>query len=46
VVLQEEEKKNDEVEEIEPQAQEMMQDFHDTTLLPFLRRNQKVKMDK
>jgi hypothetical protein len=46
VVLQEEEKKNDEVEEIEPQAQEMMQDFHDTTLLPFPRRNRKAKMDE
>jgi hypothetical protein len=45
VVLQEE-KKNDEVKEIEPQAQEMMQDFHDMTLLPFLRRNRKVKMDE
>ena len=39
VVGQEEEKKDDEVEEVEPQAQEMMQDFHDTTLLPFPRRN-------
>jgi hypothetical protein len=35
VVVQEEEKKNDEVEEIEPQAQEVMQDFHDMTLLLF-----------
>jgi hypothetical protein len=24
----------------------MMQDFHDTTLLPFLHRNRKVKMDE
>jgi hypothetical protein len=46
VVVHEEEKKNDEVEEIEPQAQEMMQDFHDTTLLPFPRRNRKAKMDE
>jgi hypothetical protein len=41
-----EEKKDDEVEEVEPQAQEMIQDFHDTTFLPFPRRNQKAKMDK
>jgi hypothetical protein len=34
-----EEKKDDEVEEVEPQAQEMMQDFHDTTFLPFSHRN-------
>jgi hypothetical protein len=34
VVVQEEEKKNDEVEEIEPQAQEVMQDF---------RKNRKAK---
>ena len=40
------EKKDDEVEEVEPQAQEMMQDFHDTNLLPFPRRNQKAKMDE
>jgi hypothetical protein len=39
VVVQEEEKKVDEVEEVEPQAQEMMQDFHDTTFLPFSYRN-------
>ena len=30
-----EEKKDDEVKEVEPQAQEIMQDFHDTTFLPF-----------
>ena len=30
-----EEKKDDEVEEVEPQTQEMMQDFLDTTFLPF-----------
>ena len=41
-----EEKKDDEVEEVDPQAQEMMQDFHDTNLLPFPRRNQKAKMDE
>ena len=35
-----EEKKDDEVE---PQAQEMKQDFHDTNLLLFPRRNQKEK---
>jgi hypothetical protein len=46
MVVHEEEKKNDEVEEIEPQAQEMMQDFHDMTLLPFPRRNRKAKMDE
>jgi hypothetical protein len=34
-----EEKKDDEVEEVEPQGQEMMQDFHDTTFLPFPHRN-------
>jgi hypothetical protein len=46
VVVLEEEKKDDEVEEVEPQAQEMMQDFHDTTFLPFSYRNQKAKMDE
>ena len=30
-----EEKKDDEVKEAEPQAQEMMQDFHDTIFLQF-----------
>ena len=39
-VVVQEEKKDDEVE---PQAQEMKQDFHDTNLLPFPRRNQKEK---
>ena len=34
----EEEKKNDEVE-VEPPEQELLQDFHDTNLLPFPRRN-------
>jgi hypothetical protein len=46
VVVQEEEKKDDEVEKVEPQAKEMMQDFHDTTFLPFQRRNRKAKMDE
>ena len=41
-----EEKKDDEVEEVEPQAQEMMQDFHDISFLPFPCRNQKAKMDE
>jgi hypothetical protein len=40
------EKKDDEVEEVEPQAQEMMQDFYDTTFLPFSHRNRKAKMDE
>ena len=40
------EKKDDEVEEVEPQAQEMMQDFHDTTFLPFPCRNRKTKIDE
>ena len=44
VVVQEEEKKND--EEVGPQEQELQQDFHDTTLLPFSHRNQKAKMDE
>jgi len=34
-----EEKKDNEVKEVEPQRQEMMQDFHDTTFLPFPHRN-------
>ena len=42
--MQEEEKKDD--EELGPQEQELQQDFHDTTLLPFPRRNQKPKMDE
>ena len=41
-----EERKDDEVEEVEPQAQEMMQDFHDITFLPFACRNRKAKMDE
>jgi len=43
VAIQEEEKEED--EESGPQAQEMMQDFHDITLLPFPCRNRKAKMD-
>ena len=39
VVLQEEEKTTDEVEEVGPQERELHQDFHDTTFLPFPRRN-------
>ena len=40
------EEKDDEVKEVEPQAQKMMQDFHDTTFLPFPCRNRKAKMDE
>jgi hypothetical protein len=36
----------DEVEEVIPQGQELLQDFHDTTHLPFPRRNRKAKMDE
>ena len=43
--MQEEEKRNDEVEEVEPQERELQQDFHDTTFLLFPRRNWKAKMD-
>ena len=43
VVMQEEEKRNDEVE---PQEQELQQDFYNTTFLPFPRRNRKAKMDE
>ena len=42
--IREEEK--EEAEEFGPQAQEMMQDYHDTTLQPFSRRNWKAKMDE
>ena len=38
--------KDDEVEEVEPQAQEMMQDFQDTTFLSFPCRNQNARMDE
>ena len=41
-----EEKKNDEVEEVEPQEWELQQDFHDTNLLLFPCRNRKAKMDE
>jgi hypothetical protein len=41
-----EEKKDDEVEEVIPQKQELQQDFYDTTLLPFPCKNQKAKMDE
>jgi predicted transcriptional regulator len=46
VVVQEEEKKDDEVEEVTPKGQELLQDFHDTTLLLFPSRNQKAKLDE
>ena len=42
--VQEEEKKDD--EENGPQEQELQRDFHDTTFLPFPRRNRKAKMDE
>ena len=45
-VAVQEEKKDDEVEEVEPQAQKMMQDFPGTNLLPFPHRNRKAKMDE
>jgi hypothetical protein len=44
VVVQEE--KDDKVEEVIPQEQELLQDFYDTTLLLFLRRNRKAKLDE
>jgi hypothetical protein len=43
ILCSSEEKKDDEVEEVEPQAQEMMQDFHDTTFLPFHAEIEKLK---
>ena len=46
VVVQEEEKRTNEVEEVGPQEQELQQDFHDTTFLPFPRKNRKAKMDE
>ena len=46
VVMQEEEKRNDEVEEVVPQERELQQYFYDTTFLPFPHRNQKAKMDE
>jgi hypothetical protein len=44
VVVQEEEEKED--DEILPQEQELQQDFHDTTLLLFPRRNRKAKIEE
>jgi hypothetical protein len=41
-----EEKKDDEVEEVIPQEQELLQNFHDTTLLPFSCKKWKAKMDE
>jgi len=46
VVVQEEEKRTDEVEEVGPQEQELQQDFHDMTLLPYPCRNRKAKKDE
>jgi hypothetical protein len=45
VVVQEEEK-DDEVKEVTSQEQELLQDFHEITLLPFPRKNRKAKMDE
>jgi hypothetical protein len=41
-----EEKKDDGVEELDPPIPKLQQDFHDTNLLPFSRRNQKAKTDE
>ena len=41
VVVQEDEKRTNEDEEVGPQEQELQQDFHDTALLPFPHRNRK-----
>jgi hypothetical protein len=38
--------KENEAKEFGPQEQEMMHDYHDTTLLPFPHRNRKAKMDE
>ena len=46
VVVQEEEKKDNEVEEDGTQEVELQQDFHDMTLLSFPCRNQKAKIDE
>jgi hypothetical protein len=46
LVVVQEEKKDDEVKEVTPQEQELLQDFHDTTLLPFPLRNWRAKMDE
>jgi hypothetical protein len=40
------EEKDDEVEELEPPVPEMMQDFHDSNILPFPRRKRKAKVDE
>jgi len=45
-VVQEEEKRTNEVEEVGPQEQELQQDFHNMTYLPFQYRNRKAKMDE
>jgi hypothetical protein len=41
-----EEKKDEGVEKLDPPIPELQQDFHDTSLLPFPRRNQKAKTDE
>jgi hypothetical protein len=41
-----EERREDEVEEVVPQEQEMRRDYHDTNFLPFRRRNQIVHSDE
>jgi hypothetical protein len=41
-----EEKKDDGVEELDPPISELQQDFYDTNLLPFPRRNRKAKTDE
>jgi hypothetical protein len=46
VLVQVEEEKNDVEKEVTPQEQELNQDFHDTTLLPFSHRKRKDKMDE
>jgi hypothetical protein len=45
-VVVQEEKKDDEVREVTPQKQELLQDFHDTTLLSFPSKNWRAKMDE
>jgi hypothetical protein len=45
-MVMQEEKKDDEVKEVTPQDQELLQDFHDTTLLPFPCKNRWAKMDE
>jgi hypothetical protein len=41
--VQEKEKRNDEVEEVELQERELQQDFHDTTFLCFHAETEKPK---